>query len=206
MKLELDPIWVMTAPNKLVRFDGAPDKPYRPLGGIYLRGVVTAAMLRLVDIRMLSFIDPLTTYLPTWTTERPPSDQRIEEADIDRDKLADVLERSDSPAKGVFKNPRFVVEELLTFWDTGHKHGIDPECPPVMFLKCLQAAHAHNSLEWKAATAYGLMMVAPVVPSPQDVLSAAMKISPNHAGQIIFQLRRLKLLPPHPRKEPAWVK
>jgi hypothetical protein len=206
MKLELDPIWVMTSPNQLVRFDGAPHRSYRPLGGFYLRGSFTSARLQAFDVQVLSFIDPLTTYLPTWTTERPPPDHKIDNAGIDFGKLAHALERSDSPAKGVFRNPRFVVEELLRVWEIRHVHGIGHECPPVSFLKRLQAANEGTDREWKVATAYGLMMVAPVVPTPADVLSAAMKISYDHARQIIFQLRQLRLLPPPPRKEPAWVK
>ena len=194
-----DPIWVLTNPLTVVRFDpGAASggrARYSEIGAVYLLGDVDAQRLRSLNLNRLAFIDPRSTPLPRWVSTEPPRESEIRVATIDLPKAAADLDHDESPGRGVFYDPLAVLTALLEPWSRGEPN----EDEAVSFLRSLQLAHVgpgRPDEEWEAATAIGLRFVAPITSSPVKTLAAAMDQSPNYARQVIHRLRGKGFLPP----------
>jgi hypothetical protein len=193
-----EPIWVLTSPLTVVRFDPGVTSGrwarYNEIGAVYLLGDVDAQRLRSVNLNRLAFIDPRYTPLPRWVSAEPPTESSIREATIDLPQAAADLDHEASAGHGVFDDPLAALTALLDPWNRGEMN----EDEAVSFLRSLQLAHVFPSPdeEWEAATALGLRLVAPVTASPVKTLAAAMNQSPNYARQVIHRLRGKGFLAP----------
>ena len=193
-----EPIWVLTTPLTLVRFNPGDEKgseaKYNEIGAIYLIGNVDAQRLRSVNLNRLAFIHPLHTLLPRWPGVEPPSEAVAASSTIDLEAVASDLDDRDSPGHGVFDDALETVSSLFEPWSRGEMN----ETGAVAFLRTLQSAHLHPTIteEWEIATAYGLVLIAPVSASPVKTLAAAIQQTPNYARQIIHRLRMKGLLSP----------
>lgn len=191
------PIWVLTNPLTLVRFDPGGTSGgwarYNELGAVYLLGEIDAQRLRSVNLNRLSFIDPRFTPLPRWMSSDPPSEAAARAARIDLKGAAANLDDDESVGRGVFPDPLAEVSALYEPWERNEMN----EKAAVTFLRSLQFPHVFPSPdeEWEAATALGLRLVAPVTASPVKTLAAAMDLSPNYVRQVIHRLRGKGFIP-----------
>lgn len=192
------PIWILTDPRTLVRFDAGDyvhgQYAYNTIGATLLMGHLDNRRLRSINLNRLAYIRPRYTPLPRWVGSEPPDLTSAQNATIDVDGLVSDLEDPDAPWSQPFDDPVAAVRDLYDPWARGETN----EDAAVDFLRSLWASSrpSYRTEFRDLAIANGLFLVAPMVNSPGQTLAEALYETPNYARQVIHRLRQKGYFPP----------
>lgn len=192
------PIWILTSPGTLVRFDPGKShsgwSPYNVLGAIYLLGNVDAERLRSINLNQLAFIHPRFTPLPRWLGVEPPSELEADSATINIQEVAGFITDDEFPWSKSIDDPESLITNLYEPWSRGEMN----EVGAVRFIRKLLEVTSltHDREDIEVAVSIGMRLAAPVISSPVKVLAEAFGQTPNFTRQYIHRLRSKGFLAP----------